>query len=87
MDINYKDIITLEDGNEYVVVSKINYDGKDYIYLVDIKNTSNIKFAEIEIEGEKTYISVIDNNEKELLDKIIKLFFEDTKEIYDDSNE
>lgn len=32
-----KDTLVLDDDNEYVVVSKINYENKFYYYLVDIK--------------------------------------------------
>ena len=38
MNINIRDILTLDDDNRYVVVSKIYYNGKDYLYLVDTEN-------------------------------------------------
>ena len=31
--IDIKDVLTLDDKNEYVVVSKINYESKIYYYL------------------------------------------------------
>ena len=40
-----KDVLTLEDNNKYVVASKINYEGKEYYYLVDINNPSNLMFC------------------------------------------
>ena len=39
-----KDVLTLEDNNKYVVASKINYEGKEYYYLVDINALSCLKF-------------------------------------------
>ena len=35
MIINIKDTLTLDDNNEYVVISKINYESKNYYYLLD----------------------------------------------------
>ena len=43
MDI--MDILTLSDGNEYIIASKADYDYKIYLCLVDIKNSKNIKFC------------------------------------------
>ena len=77
MDIKYQDIITLSDNNEYVVASKVNYQGSDYIYLVDINNTSNLKFIEIEKEG---YLSELDKEkDKDLIEALIPLFYNNSK--------
>ena len=43
MDI--KDVLTLSDGNDYVITSKVNHDYKIYLCLVDINNNKNIKFC------------------------------------------
>lgn len=43
MDI--KDILTLSDKNEYMIVSKVIHDYKIYLCLVDIKNNKNIKLC------------------------------------------
>ena len=43
MDI--KDVLTLSDGNDYVIASKVNHDYKIYLCLVDINNNKNIKFC------------------------------------------
>lgn len=45
MIANIKDVITLDDDNDYVVVSKIKYDNKYYYYLIDMNKRSNIKFC------------------------------------------
>ena len=43
MDIT--DILTLSDGNEYMIASKADYDYKIYLCLVDIKDNKNVKFC------------------------------------------
>jgi len=82
MGIEFEDIITLDDGNEYVVTSKINYGGNNYIYVVDINDHSNIKFAEVEVDNSQIFISEIDSSEKELLAKIMPLFLKDSQQIF-----
>ena len=39
------DILTLSDGNEYLIASKAKYEYKIYLCLVDINNNKNIKFC------------------------------------------
>lgn len=46
--LDIKDILTLSDKNEYVIVSKADYDNKTYLYLVDINDNKNIKFGYID---------------------------------------
>ena len=43
MDIT--DVLTLSDGNEYIVASKANYDYKIYLCLVNVKDNKNVKFC------------------------------------------
>ena len=43
MDIT--DILTLSDGNEYVIASKAEHEYKIYLLLVDINNNKNVKFC------------------------------------------
>jgi hypothetical protein len=45
MEINIKDILTLEDNHEYVVVSKMLFEDKTYYYIIDKDNLKNIKFC------------------------------------------
>lgn len=45
MNIDIKDTLILSDYNEYVVVSKVEYENKYYYYLVDINNNENLKFC------------------------------------------
>lgn len=70
MNIDMKDTITLDDKNQYVVASKINYENKIYYYLVDIHNHANLKFC-YEDKDE-----LVELNDKELTTKLLPLFFE-----------
>ena len=48
--INIKDSLILDDDNEYVVVSKIKYEEKEYYYILDKYNSSNYKFCYLDNE-------------------------------------
>ena len=73
MIINIKDTLTLDDNNEYVVVSKINYESKNYYYLLDKNNFSNIKFCYEDND------KLVEINDKELVTKLLPLFIEAAK--------
>lgn len=74
MIICIKDILTLDDKNDYVVVSKINYENKIYYYLVDINNNENLKFC---YEDNNELVEIED---KELTTKLLPMFLEASKE-------
>ena len=42
MNIDISNVITLDDKNKYIVLSKINFENKTYYYLMDINNNTNI---------------------------------------------
>ena len=73
MTINIKDTLTLDDNNEYVVISKINYESKIYYYLLDKNNKENFKFC---YEDKEELVEVDD---KELATKLLPLFVEVAK--------
>ena len=73
MTINIKDTLTLDDDNEYVVVSKITYENKNYYYLLDKNNTTNVMFC-YEDNGD-----LVELNDKELTTKLLPLFLEVAK--------
>ena len=70
-----KDVVILEDNNKYVVASKINYEGKEYYYLVDINNPSNLMFCYSEND------TMVELDDKELTTKLLPLFYEACKDI------
>jgi len=65
--LNTNDIVKLSDGIEYLVVSKVNYQGGIYLYLINVADNTNVKFIEL---YDKEVIEVSDNS---LLDELIKL--------------
>ena len=46
MDLNNKNI-TLGNGEKYLVIKQVNYEGKTYVYLVNYNNEFDSMFAEI----------------------------------------
>lgn len=68
MLIDIKDVLTLDDKNDYVVISKIIYENKTYYYLVDNNDNSNLKFC-----YEKND-SLVELEDKELTTKLLPLF-------------
>lgn len=77
MKIDYGDVLTLDDDNKYAVAAKANYENKEYLYLVDINNPTNMKFTVIngnmltELEPKLDY---------ELITLLIPRFVDSTKE-------
>lgn len=45
MNIDIKDIITLNNDQKYIVASKTNYQSKVYYLLVNEKDSSDVKFC------------------------------------------
>lgn len=74
MNINIKDVITLDDNQKYVVVSKVFYENKNYYYIIDKDNFKNIKFV-YEDKDE-----LVEFNNKELITKLLPLFYEQVKD-------
>ena len=73
MNIDIKDTILLDDNDEYVVVSKIHYKNDNYYYLVDINNTSNVKFVYQTFEG------LVELDNKELITTLLPIFLKNIK--------
>ncbi len=73
MNIDIKDLITLNDNNKYVVVSKALYDSKDYFFLLDINNDTNIKFCYLDNN------ELIESEDKNINTNLLKLFYETAK--------
>ena len=80
MNIDVNKIIILDDLKEYVIASKVEYNGSSYIYILEVGNHNNYKFAEIEDDG----ISVIEPDEVELINNLMPLFALDAKKTIDE---
>lgn len=83
MRIDIQDLITLNDKNQYVVCSKINYHEKEYLYLIDITNNQNFKFARIETQENMFKIFEIQN--EHLIQTLLPLFYKNSKNILNDT--
>ena len=70
-----KDLVSLSDKCTYVVVQKIDYEGKTYYYLVDIGKNENIKFG---YQDNDEFVEVTDSS---LLEKLIPIFGKQAIEI------
>ena len=73
MIINIKDTLTLDDNNDYVVVSKVIVDDKNYFYLIDKNDNSNVKFCYQDND------ELVELNDKELVTRLLPLFVENAK--------
>ena len=78
MDIRYKDILTLDDGNDYVVTSMAAYENNQYYYVVNIKNISVVKFLKLIAENDNFFLKeIIDDG---LILKLIPILLSNVKE-------
>lgn len=77
MSIDIKDIITLSDEKNYVVVSKIDYDEDIYYYLTDVDDNVNTKFL---VQNKERSESLLEVKDAELLQKLFPMFLKKTKE-------
>ena len=71
--INIKDSLILDDDNEYVVVSKIKYDNKEFYYILDKFNNDNFKICYQDND------ELIEIGDEILIKKLLPLFFEIVK--------
>ena len=66
--MNLRDIITLNDNNQYIVVGKIDYEAKTYYYLVDINKNENLKYCYQDND------ELVELNDSNLIKKLIPMF-------------
>ncbi len=66
-------IITLDDDNKYVIVSKVVIKNINYYYLIDINNVKNVKFCREERVGETIILKEI--TDKEVITNLIRVFY------------
>lgn len=79
MNIDVKDRITLSDNKAYFVVSKIEYQGKIYYYLIESSKMENFKFC-YEKPGTNVLVEVDD---VDLNRKLTYLFANEMKQYID----
>lgn len=81
MDI--KDILTLSDGNEYLIASKVNHDYKIYLCLVDINNNKNVKFCYL--DNDEVVVVKKENLSESLMLKLFNQMIKVLKEMSKDN--
>lgn len=81
--IDNLDILTLSDGNKYLVVSNCILDNHKYLYLVNKNDDSIVKF----MEYKDNQLEEINEDEQILIMKLIKEFSINTKKFYGEINE
>ena len=69
------EVLTLSNNKVYSVVSSINYEDNNYVYLIDQDDYSNIMFCRFD-EEKNELVEVTDNK---LLEKLINLVNEELK--------
>lgn len=77
IDINLHTVLTLNDNKKYIVVSKIQYEGSSYDYLLqlsaDCENvTDQVVIVKEELEDGKMFILEIEDQNQ--LDLLVPLF-------------
>ena len=75
MKINITNVLALDDNKDYVVVSKANYENKEYFYLAEVGNPQNIIFC---YRDDNELTELKDNN---LINKLLPIFVENTSKI------
>ena len=81
MNIDIRDIITLDDTNKYVVASKVLYEEINYYYLINVNNLEDILFC----YEDNSELVELDNNE--LITKLLPLFYKETRNILNEYKE
>ena len=79
MIINIGDILVLNDKNEYIVVSEIMYNEKNYFYLTN-KNNNDIKFCYQDQD------ELVEINDETLIKNLLPLFLDKTKKLFDNNS-
>jgi len=79
MIINIGDVLVLNDKNEYIVISEIEYNEKKYLYLTN-KNNNDIKFC---FQDQDELVEI---NDETLIKNLLPLFLNKTKKLFDDNN-
>lgn len=79
MDLSINKVITLGNGENYLIVGKINFELEDYLYIAQINETrtdilDNYKIVKVTQDNNKYYLDEIVGEEK--LKKILPIFVE-----------
>lgn len=76
-------LITLSDDKKYVVLDTILYQNIKYVYLVEYKNETNVKFCVEELENDQIKLTEVNN--MNLKQRLILLFAKKIKNELDET--
>lgn len=90
MNIDIKDVLTLDDDHKYVVVSKVTYQNEIYFYLVDTsisdesirEKNDGQKILKLNKENGK----LVEFSNENLIKELIPLFFKETTKFMKEEN-
>lgn len=68
------EVITLEDGNTYMVVDEINVNGVRYVYLSNEEDVASFAVRKINIINNEEYL--VSLNDKEEFNKALQYFLD-----------
>ena len=74
MDIDIKDLVTLDNNIEYIVTSKITYENEEYYYFVNNKDNKDFKILRLNKNNNK----LIEFDNPDLTKKLLPLFVKET---------
>lgn len=66
--LSQDEILTLSDNKKYAVVSSTNYNGKNYVYLIEQDDYTNTMFCEFNNNG------LEEVSDSTLIEELMKLF-------------
>ena len=69
------EVLTLSNNKVYSVVSSVNYEDNNYVYLIDQDDYSNIMFCRFDEENNE----LVEVKDSKLLEKLINLVSEELK--------
>ena len=82
MNIDIKDLVTLDNDIEYLVTSKTTYENEEYFYLVNNKDNNDFKILRFNKSNNK----LIEFDNQDLIKKLLPLFVKATLNSIKDEN-
>lgn len=79
MNIDIKDVITLDGKEKYIVTSKTNYENKIYYLLVNENNMGDVKFC-----YEKGNNVLVESEDNDINQKLLPLFLKASRAVIKD---
>lgn len=70
------DILTLDNGKDYTISQITEYNGKDYLLIVEVDEDENILEDKLIVEKEKDSSDIYIVEDKEVLKKLSTIFTE-----------